>query len=716
MKNSIAFPTFRSPSNFGVWLILFSLTFLSCSQQPERDTIPLNGTWDLTVEPAGSGIPDTYDGTVPVPGLGDMASFSIDSFGLPFSIKRNLWYRKQVSIGAVEDRIVTLKIHRAKFGHTLYVNGSEAGSSEHCFSASEYDITELLHEHTENEIVVRVGAYPDNLEEPVIWGSDFEKLKYQPGIYDDVELILSGTERLDNVQVAPDPDSGMLRVGVVMTRDRARALSYNILEKGSGLAVQSGRLRNLQWDDSLAVIEIPFQGARLWTPEDPFLYTLELESANDTYTTTFGMRLFRFNTETGRAELNGETYFMRGTNVCLFRFFEDPDRDGLPWDTAWVRKLHRIFKSMHWNSIRYCISSPPGFWYDIADEEGFLIQDEYPVWTGTGGGFERIYPDVTATSLAEEYRSWMKERWNHPCIVIWDAQNESVTEVVGEAIGLVRGLDMSGRPWENGWAAPQAFTDPVETHPYRFTEYLGRKAGDEGPLKELFSEAQVPDNGPSERMPAEDGQPYPNPIIINEYGWLWLNRDGTTTTLTDRVYPNAFGPGLTIDEQLELYGRSLGIVTEYWRAHRTSAGVLHFCGLGYSRSAEPRGQTSDHFTDIRNLVLQPDFVRYVRPAFHPVGLFLDWFEQEVEAGAAIEVPVIVINDLNRKVEMEIILRWVGEGLEEVAVKKQLRLDPFGKVELTFSVTAPDQAGNYELVLETEYDGELISGIRRCDVR
>ena len=36
---------------------------------------------------------------------------------------------------------------------------------------------------------------------------------------------------------------------------------------------------------------------------------------------------------------------------------------------------------MHWNSIRYCIGFPPELWYDIADEEGFLIQDEFPIWT-----------------------------------------------------------------------------------------------------------------------------------------------------------------------------------------------------------------------------------------------------------------------------------------------------------------------------------------------
>ena len=55
--------------------------------------------------------------------------------------------------------------------------------------------------------------------------------------------------------------------------------------------------------------------------------------------TRFGMREFRFDTATKRAYLNGHVYFMRGSNITLHRFFEDPKSGTLPWDEAWVRKL-----------------------------------------------------------------------------------------------------------------------------------------------------------------------------------------------------------------------------------------------------------------------------------------------------------------------------------------------------------------------------------------
>jgi beta-galactosidase/beta-glucuronidase len=166
------------------------------------------------------------------------------------------------------------------------------------------------------------------------------------------------------------------------------------------------------------------------------------------------MREFYFDTISRRAMLNGKPYYMRGTNVCIYRFFEDPSRNGLPWDKEWVRKLHETFKSMHWNSIRYCIGFPPEIWYEVADETGFLIQDEFPVWYLSDK--EKLAPDLKARHLAAEYRDWMEERWNHPCVVIWDAQNETYTEETGLAIGMVRNLDLSGRPWDNGWSPPQS--------------------------------------------------------------------------------------------------------------------------------------------------------------------------------------------------------------------------------------------------------------------
>jgi beta-galactosidase/beta-glucuronidase len=40
----------------------------------------------------------------------------------------------------------------------------------------------------------------------------------------------------------------------------------------------------------------PIRGARLWSPEDPFLYVVESSTGGDSAVTRFGLREFRFDT------------------------------------------------------------------------------------------------------------------------------------------------------------------------------------------------------------------------------------------------------------------------------------------------------------------------------------------------------------------------------------------------------------------------------------
>ncbi len=132
-------------------------------------------------------------------------------------------------------------------------------------------------------------------------------------------------------------------------------------------------------------VTIPLPGCRLWSPKHPFLYEVKIDLGSDAAKTRFGMRSFSFDPASKRAMLNGKPYFLRGSNVTILRFFEDAARGDLPWRPDWVRRLHQKFRGMHWNALRYCIGFPPDFWYDIADEEGILIEDEFPIWTEPWG-------------------------------------------------------------------------------------------------------------------------------------------------------------------------------------------------------------------------------------------------------------------------------------------------------------------------------------------
>ncbi|MCF7732894.1 MAG: hypothetical protein K9N23_14490, partial [Akkermansiaceae bacterium] len=422
-------------------------------------------------------------------------------------------------------------------------------------------------------------------------------------------------------------------------------------------------------------LEVPIADCRWWSPEDPFLYQLTARTRGDEFETRFGMRTFKFDPATGRAVLNGKPYLMRGSNITLYRFFEDPQRGTLPWNEEWVRTLHRRMKDMHWNCLRYCIGFPPEFWYRIADEEGILIQDEFPIWNMERGKAA----EYDVNSLAAEYREWMQERWNHPCVVIWDACNETRSPDIAKAFAKVRALDLSNRPWDNGWQPPQDPGDCFESHPYHFID----------PQFKLSGLAQA-DPAKAGNVSRDDGK---HAVVINEYGWLWLNRDGTPTTLTKELYHNLLGAESTTDERRRLYARYLAAETEFWRCHRKAAAVMHFTALGYSR---PDGQTSDHWTDVVKLIWEPEFYHYVRDAFAPVGVMIDAWAAEYPAGKRQEFPVVVINDLSGIWHGEVRFRLLHDG-KTVAVKTQpCSVPSLGDAKLSFSIELPATAGNYQV--------------------
>jgi len=705
-------------------LIIGTLILLfvnSCHQKVDhRKQIILNGEWEIAKTNSFEGMPSEYISKVSVPGLVDMSNPKLDEQDTAYN-NSIYWYKRTFTVEDLKADVIQLKINKAKYHCWVYMNKKLVGENVYNFTPSVFNVKPFLNVgNKENELVIAVGCR-DNLPDTVTNGGDFEKTKYIPGIYDNVKLIMSGYPFISNVQTVPDIKNKQLRILAVIQTNKTNQktdISYVVRESVSKKVIVQGSVQpNIKEESDRKRVEftVKMDGCQLWTPENPFLYDLELSTSGDNSSTRFGMRTFETSKDSGVFLLNNKPYYMRGTNVCIFRFFEDPSRNGLPWDSKWVTKLHDRFKDMHWNSIRYCIGFPPERWYEIADSVGFLIQDEFPVWTGDKGGFEVLLKKITSKQLSVEYREWMRERWNHPCVVVWDAQNESVNDTTAKAIQLARLSDLSNRPWDNGWAAPASHQDVIESHPYLFNQYWTKKPGKEGYLKEMFQEIRIPRNDPNDHSPSPDGKIYTNPIIINEYGWIWLNRNGSTTTLTDNIYANLFPDAITPEKRFEVYAKNLAILTEYWRAHRKAGAVMHFCGLGYSRPDKPRGQTSDHFIDIKNLIFEPHFYKYIKQAFSPVAVMADFWDKSMKKGQQLTIPVYLINDTYERVEDSIKL-VIYNGNEVVFNKSaSYRLDGLQQKVINIPLFVPDKKGYCRLEAAIVYKGDTIKSIREFTI-
>jgi beta-galactosidase len=703
-------PLMRQLQAVGV-LLLLSLS--SCFVSPlwaQRVTVSLDGVWKVEDSVSEEEMPRAFTHTVPVPALTHSATPAfpdvdrfesrqsirnqigfgrvpkdtpIPEFGVSGQQRNYFWYTRTFR-APMKKQVAMLKVGKAQFGTAVWLNGKKIGEHMSCFTAGFFDLTGAINWSGENALVIRIGAHPGVVPREVPTGTDYEKYQWTPGVYDSVTVALSDNPVIETVQVAPRIQCSSIIVETVLRNYSAQPAEATVAHKittwkegkecgasaSQKVALKPGEAKTLRETVRLA-------NARLWSPEDPFLYILETSTGADSVKTRFGMREFRFDTATRRAYLNGKIYFLRGSNITLHRFFEDPKSGTLPWQEPWVRKmLVEIPKKMHWNSFRFCIGPAPEKWFDIADEAGLLIQNEYFIWTGR----EDWHQEWSSESLIREYSEFMRDYWNHPSMALWDAANETVAPLLGdEVIPMVRKLDLSDRPWENGYNVPSGPDDPVEDHPYLFSDPTFRMTS-----LETMTGAKS----------TNSGHPTGHAAFINEYGWLWLNRDGTPCLLTKKIYENLLGTNATPEERLSLNGYLLGGLTEFWRAHRNFAGVLHFVYLTYNK---PEGYTSDHWRDIEKLQLDPYFADYVSEAFKPLGVYINFWQPSLKAGSEGTYAVMLANDYDKPAMGKLILDFETQDGKSISTREAtFQLNSLGQITYVIPMEAPRVTGNYLL--------------------
>ena len=689
-----------------------------------RQTIALDGTW--RIQRGHAELPTTpYQGEIPVPGVTDLAR-NVNGSG-PW-----WWLEREFTLDQPPCPVALLKLHKAKYSTRVYLNGTLIGDYLPNFTPQFHDLLPALNFHGVNRLTIRLGTFRSpELAPGAVDGIDAEvKVPKQSGIYDDVELILAGTPSIASVQTAPQAD-GTLKIRAVVRASpeimAGQQVRFEVRRHGTpeivaSIATTAAVLRGTSGAPTTEVMaSIPIPDCRWWSPEDPFLYELTTRTAGDERRDRFGMRTVGFDPVTRRFVLNGEPCALLGTNVAIFRFEADQARGTLTWDRDWVRRLIRTYKGMHWNSARFSIGFPPDFWYDICDEVGFLIQDEFPIWEsvnhiGDEKTTDQLNPAVTVGQLVHEGTAWVLERANHPCVFLWDLSNETRSKKIADAVEGLRPIDLQGRRWENGSShngPPPDPRDPMEAHLYHFIPPSQTLACLNG------------SNIPRQALDQHDGsnglRQGGSPLIVNEYGWLWLTRDGSPTKLTFRNYEFLVGGGLGSgdfgSEAARRYVQAtyMAAMTEHFRASGKVAVLHEFNGLLYSM-ADPKapwsatsGYTSDHFLEpVSDLKLDPYIASYLRDAFAPVALYIGHYQATYEAGERKDIPITVINDNRQPWQGRVRVYPVAGGIALTkkdlapllaAVESECTVPAHGMTTIKLNVHAPVATGDYTWVAE-----------------
>ena len=176
------------------------------------------------------------------------------------------WYRRTFTLDGPLPAVAKLKVAKAMFGTRVFLNGTLLGDHVPSFTPGYFDAKPALKTGS-NEILIRVGADRDAVGRAYPDGFDFEKQRYIPGIFDSVELILSGTPHFVTVQAAPDVAGKTVRVQAVLRNDGEAATGHRDVRcprgevrQGRRAARQASRSSLAKGAETTVDVRIPLDG------------------------------------------------------------------------------------------------------------------------------------------------------------------------------------------------------------------------------------------------------------------------------------------------------------------------------------------------------------------------------------------------------------------------------------------------------------------------
>jgi hypothetical protein len=206
-----------------------------------------------------------------------------------------------------------------------------------------------------------------------------------------------------------------------------------------------------------------------WSPDRPALYELRLELRRGGAPDTPGglwdsvRQRFAFRTVTTRGYqllLNGQPLYLRSAlNWGWYPGAVAP----LPTPDT-VRDEFRQIKALGFNAETVCLAVLPDYFYDIADEEGVLLWQEYPAWHNP------VTPALRGEYL-RLYGGYFRRDANHPSLVLRSLtceNGDTDAGVMGDLVAL--GKKLTGTPLQDntswlGMSRP-ALTDWYDEHNY----------------------------------------------------------------------------------------------------------------------------------------------------------------------------------------------------------------------------------------------------------
>ena len=385
----------------------------------------LNGLWEYAIRQKNETLrPDKFDGQVLVPFCIESALSGVKKKVVETDM---LWYRRTFDVPTEwADKRLLLHFGAVDWETTVWVNGSKVGDHRGGYDPFSFDITDVLKASGPQEIVLSVWDPTDKGrqargKQQIIP----EGFMYTPasGIWQTVWLEPVPSSHIRSIRVEPDIDENCVWVIVDATGPdddytvHARTMQpWPDDKKPPVPADAKGKI------GERLCISLPTEPeTRLWSPDSPFLYDLNVALKDpagatvDAIDSYFGMRKISLGKDergVTRVLFNNKPLFQYGV------LDQGWWPDGLytaPTDEA-LRYDIETAKQLGCNMLRKHVKVEPQRFYYWCDKLGILVWQDMP----SGGGDS----DERKRQFELELRRMIDAARNHPSIVMWVAFNE----------------------------------------------------------------------------------------------------------------------------------------------------------------------------------------------------------------------------------------------------------------------------------------------------
>lgn len=486
-------------------ILLLMFFFASCTSQSgsfERE-INFNSGWKFIRADVAGAEQATFDDsqwkTVDLPhdysiedlvkkeGVKQIGPFSEESAGGASTghvVGGTAWYRKHFTLNKNDEgKIIKILFDGVYMNADCWINGHHLGNHPYGYTAFSFDLTAFLKPiGEENTLAVQVKNEGKNSR----WYSG-------SGIYRDVALIKTHPVHIDLWGVfvntlSVEGNSASVKAEIKIQNETKKESSYslklNFMDPDGNPAAQAGGpLEVKPGAESIFSQTIQIPECRLWSPENPQLYSLEVQLFEgkkevDRVTQWFGIRTLEFSAEKGFL-LNGKNVLLKGG--CMHH--DNGPLGSAAFKTAEYRRV-KTMKQAGFNAIRTAHNPPSRHFLNACDELGMLVMDEsFDHWQKPKN--EQDYHLYFDEWWERDLESMVLRDRNHPSVIIWSIGNEiqeradsSGLEIARKLRNKIREMDTS-RPvtqaicsfWDNPgltWDDTEKAFAQMDVHGYNY--------------------------------------------------------------------------------------------------------------------------------------------------------------------------------------------------------------------------------------------------------